>query len=198
MSHDRHRWIHMGSGGSWLVLSAVMLTGCEPNYTINITSPTSPSLAEININNTNTNTNTNNDKTGSDIEPSNNGAPQTGVIPLPAYGESVTRKVAAENPTALAHSCQDKFGESAWQFLDKVIATLKANSGDSRWGYLCKDVNCTKTARDIVAYRASSGNTGIWIVDVIGNHCPAPGDVVEVRWGVLPFETVRPWSATHQ
>jgi len=51
-------------------------------------------------------------------------------------------------------------------------------------------------ARDIVAYRASSGDTGIWIVDVIGNHCPGAttGDVPTVRWGILPFELERRWA----
>jgi hypothetical protein len=32
-----------------------------------------------------------------------------------------------------------------------------------------------------------------WI-KVLGNHCPAAGDSpTQVRWGVLPFETVRRW-----
>jgi hypothetical protein len=45
-----------------------------------------------------------------------------------------------------------------------------------------------------VAYRASAGDTGIWIVDVLGNHCPGPTDSpTEFRWGVLPFETARRW-----
>jgi hypothetical protein len=72
-----------------------------------------------------------------------------------------------------------------------AIRTLQVR--DTRWGYLCKNAECSALARDIVAYRASSSNTGIWIVDVIGNHCPLTGEIPEVRWGVLPYETVRPW-----
>ena len=94
----------------------------------------------------------------------------------------------------LAGSCQLTHGEAAWAFLDGLIALLRQR--DARWGYLCKDANCSKVAADIVAYQAGAGDRGFWIVDVIGNHCPNPGDVVEVRWGVLPFETVRRWSGT--
>jgi hypothetical protein len=100
--------------------------------------------------------------------------------------------VAAANPTLLANSCQDTHGESAWQFLDLVIRTLRAQ--DQRWGYLCKDASCVTFGADIVAYRATSSTTGIWIVDVIQNHCPGPGDTVSARWGVLPFETERRWA----
>lgn len=178
-----------------ILIIAAVAAGCE--QTFNITSPSPPSVV---VTSTNTNTNTNQqqqqqkaeDKTGSDTGgPITPGTPGDGVIPLPAYGEDVVRSVAASNATLLANSCQDKFGESAWAFLDLAIKTLQMR--DQRWGYLCKDATCSKIAADIVAYRASSGNTGIWIVDVIGNHCPGVGDIVEVRWGVLPFETVRPW-----
>jgi hypothetical protein len=112
-------------------------------------------------------------------------------LPLPVYGESVAREVAAANPALLAHSCEITSGPSAWGFLDLLVRTLQAR--DARWGYLCKDAGCSRVAADVVAYRASAGDTGIWIVDVIGNHCPNPSDVVAVRWGVLPFETVRRW-----
>ena len=113
------------------------------------------------------------------------------MIPLPAYGEGVAREVAAANKTLLANSCEGTSGASAWGFLDLLVRTLQAR--DARWGYLCKDARCSKVAADVVAYRASAGTTGIWIVDVIGNHCPGPGDVVQVRWGILPFETARSW-----
>ena len=157
----------------------------------------------MSVSNTNTNTNTatnNQDRTGSDTGPSPSGSNDgvSGVIPLPAYGEATTRSVASANSVLLANSCQTTSGESAWAFLDKVISTLRTQANDDRWGYLCKDVSCTNQARDIVAYRASNGNTGIWIVDVIGNHCPLPGETPEVRWGVLPFETVRQWTGSRR
>jgi hypothetical protein len=54
-------------------------------------------------------------------------------------------------------------------------------------------------ARDVVAYKASTTESGIWIVDVIGNHCPGPSDPPPtVRWGVLPFETVRKWATARR
>ena len=175
-----------------IVLTSTL--GCE--QTFNLTQPSSvPPNVSVNSTNTNTNTNTNNiDRTGSDTGSGNTPNDPNftnSVIPLPTYGESVTRSVASSNPDLLRNSCQTTSGDSAWAFLDLVIKTLQQQ--DARWGYLCKDSSCNTQARDIVAYRASQGNTGIWIVDVIGNHCPLPGDTVEVRWGVLPFETSRPW-----
>ena len=192
-SMDRARCIAAAIG-------AVCVAGCEFQVTqpAPVVAPPAIVSAPPSISITNTNTNTNTDTSDrSDTEtPPAPGTPDPGtqpgaVIPLPAYGEEVTRGVAAANPSLLANSCEGTSGASAWRFLDRVIQTLQAR--DARWGYLCKDANCSKVAADIVAYRASSGNTGIWIVDVIGNHCPGPGDVVQVRWGVLPFETARRW-----
>ena len=179
-----------------LALCLVAL-GCE----LNITQPSAgaapaPDGSAITITSTNNNTN-NNDRSDTAAPASGPGGGSGGepgvALPLPAYGEGVTREVAANNPGLLANSCQLTTGESAWQFLDLVIGTLRAR--DPRWGYLCKDGTCQTIARDIVAYRASAGTTGIHIVDVIGNHCPGPADPPPaVRWGVLPFETSRPWT----
>ena len=186
------------------IIAVVMvpLTTVSCEQTFNIESPAAPSptppASNTTITNTNNNNNTNNnDKTGSDTGPTNPNSPNDpggSVIPLPSYGEATVKSVATNNPTLLANSCQDRFGESAWAFLDLAIRTLQLQ--DSRWGYLCKDSTCIHKAKDIVAYRASSGYLGIWIVDVIGNHCPAPSDVVTVTWQTLPFETTRPWSAS--
>jgi hypothetical protein len=184
-----------------IVLASLCLVGCDLEITTPspvITTPPSSGGA-ITITNTNTNTAT---QDRSDTEPTptpsaggNNGT--TGPLPLPTYGESVTRDIAAANPALLANSCQETSGESAWQFLDLVIRTLRAQ--DQRWGYLCKDAACLTFARDVVAYRASSGDTGIWIVDIIGGHCPGPTDPPPaVRWGVLPFETLRKWAAARK
>jgi hypothetical protein len=180
-----------------IVVCAIGVSGCE--QTFNLTTPTAPTIpgSSVTVTNTNTNTATNTDKTGSDTSPGSGQSDDVnGVIPLPAYGESVVRSVASSNSALLANSCQEKFGESAWAFLDLAIRTLQMQ--DARWGYLCKDATCSNIARDIVAYRASSGNNGIWIVDVIGNHCPGVGDMAEVRWGVLPFETTRPWIGSRR
>jgi len=182
-----------------VLLACLGLVGCD--IALNLDNPAAPApvtgTPAITI--TNTNTNTNNDR--ADTTPAApDGAPSGGTgaaLPLPTYGESVTRGVAAQNPALLANSCQETTGETAWQFLDLVVRTLRAQ--DQRWGYLCKDANCLTFGRDVITYRATAEETGIWIVDVIGNHCPGPTDPAPaVRWGVLPFETVRRWSASRK
>jgi len=180
-----------------ILLVALLLTGCD----LHITNP-APVIAggttpgAITITNTNTNTTGDRSDTEATPTPSSGGSPTDppgGVLPLPSYGEGVTREYAAANPHQVTHSCQLVDGEAAWAFLDGVIGVLRAR--DARWGYLCKDASCSKVAADIVAYKASSGDIGFWIVDVLGNHCPNVGESpTEVRWGVLPFETVRRWS----
>jgi len=178
-----------------LVLGALLVAGCDiDNYPA--ASPTAPTATPISITISNVNTNTaSTDKTDTEPEspsPAPSGGGGVVALPLPPYGEAVTREYAAANPGQVTHSCQLTDGEAAWAFLDGLLRVLSQR--DARWGYLCKDANCTQQARDVVAYRASSGDTGIWIVDVLGNHCPSSGDSpTQVRWGVLPFETVRRW-----
>ena len=182
-----------------LALVALLMAGCD----ITLTTPTpvvtgtGTTPGAITITNTNTNTATT-DRSDTEAAPSGGGTPSpptTGALPLPAYGEAVTREYAAANPYQVTHSCQVTDGDAAWAFLDGLIRVLSQR--DARWGYLCKDANCITKARDVVAYRASAGDTGIWIVDVLGNHCPSATDSpTQVRWGVLPFETVRRWSGT--
>jgi len=183
------------------LLAACLLAGCDitlttpsPVVTAGTTTP-----GAITITNTNTNTaSTDRSDTEATPSPSSGGTPSpptAGVLPLPSYGEGVAREYAAAHADQIAHSCQLTDGEAAWAFLDGLIGVLSQR--DARWGYLCKDANCITKARDVVAYRASTGDTGIHIVDVLGNHCPGPGDSpTQFRWGVLPFETARRWSAT--
>jgi hypothetical protein len=177
-----------------LIIAVALATGCEQTFNLTPESPTAPSGPSINITNTNTNTNTNNnDKTGSDTgsptDPPNGGG---GVdLPLPTYGEATVRSIGVSDASSLATSCQLVYGESAWTWLDKVITTLQQRDG--RWGYMCRNNECSEFGRDIVAYKAGATSNGIWIVDVIGNHCPNPGDVVTATWQTLPFETVRQW-----
>ena len=183
-----------------VIVVATLAAGCEGDTLLPAASPTQPTAQPIVINITNTNTNTaQTDRSDTEATPTPSGTtPQSspgGALPLPTYGEGVAGDYAAAHPNQVTHSCQLTDGEAAWAFLDGLIAVLSQR--DARWGYLCKDANCLTQARDIVAYRASAGDTGIWIVDVLGNHCPGPGDSpTQVRWGVLPFETVRRWSGT--
>ena len=177
-----------------LLIVACVLSGCDFDITV-----PSPVVTNTNTNtntSTNTNTTTTVDKSDTDVAAGPTGGtpqlPTTGVLPLPAYGESVTLNLGQANPQLVQRSCQTTDGSAAWHFLDLLVRTLQLQ--DARWGYLCKDAPCSKVAADVVAYRASSGDTGIFIVDVLGNHCPGPQDApTQVRWGVLPFETVRRW-----
>jgi hypothetical protein len=181
-----------------LFACALLAAACEFRITdpTPVVTPPASSPPSISISNTNTNTSTNNnDRSDTDpgpVPPAGGGGSDA-PVPLPTYGEAVTRDVADRNPALLANSCEITSGASAWAFLDLVVRSLREARGDSRWGYLCKDASCSKVGADVVAYRASTGDVGIWIVDVIGNHCPGPADTVAVRWGVLPFETVRRW-----
>ena len=179
-----------------ILLLAFTSLGCDIQLTMPtpvVTTPTAP--GNVTVMNTTTVTVDRSDTETPAPSPSGGGgtpAPQVGALPLPTYGEAETRAYAAAHPSQVTHSCQLTDGEAAWAFLDGLIGVLSQR--DARWGYLCKDATCTQQARDVVAYRASSGDTGIWIVDVLGNHCPAAGDSpTQVRWGVLPFETLRRW-----
>jgi len=179
-----------------ILLLALTSLGCDIQLTMPspvVQAPTGP--GNVTVTNTTTVTVDRSD-TEATPTPSGSGSPPSppigGALPLPAYGEGVARDYAAAHPSQVTHSCQLTDGEAAWAFLDGLIGVLSQR--DARWGYLCKDANCLTQARDVVAYRASAGDTGIWIVDVLGNHCSNAGDSpTMVRWGVLPFETVRRW-----
>jgi hypothetical protein len=165
---------------------SVSLVACTD---INLTGPT--------INNTNTNTNNN------DIHdlvnflpaanptapvPSPNGGNET-PLPLPAGAQVIVQNYALANPTQLTNSCQDKTGEAAWAFMDGVVNTLKAT--DPRWGYMVKP-NTGTISRDVIAYRATSDNSGAWGVDIIIDHCGTS----TFGWGVLGFDPNVQWSGT--
>jgi len=181
---------------SLILVAALTLAGCDFHITNPapvVTAGTTP--GNITISNTNTNTaQTDRSDTEATPTPSSGTPPSSspGALPLPTYGEAEARAYAAAHPSQVTHSCQLTDGEAAWAFLDGLIGVLSQR--DARWGYLCKDANCLTQARDVVAYRASAGDTGIWLVDVLGSHCPGPGDSpTQFRWGVLPFETLRRW-----
>jgi len=182
-----------------VVLAGLYLAACDIRLDMADGTPTaSPTGPTITNTNTNTSTN-NNDRSDTAPAPSSPSSPNgDAALPLPTYGEAVTRDFADKNPALLANSCQDKTGATAWQFLDQLLGTLRARDRDHRWGYLCKDANCLTFGRDVITYKATAADTGIWIVDVIGNHCPLANETAMVRWGVLPFETARRWAASRK
>jgi hypothetical protein len=107
---------------------------------------------------------------------------------LPAAAQATANGYAASHTTQLSRSCQATYGETAWQFLDGLVATLKAT--DARWGYNVKTTDGT-ISRDVIAYRGTSDNTGSWAVDVIVDHCGTPS----FAWNVLGFDPDAQWAA---
>ena len=70
-----------------------------------------------------------------------------GQLPLPNM-EALVNQVAAENPGALANSCQNAGG--SWEFMDLVVDRLRKTDG--RWGFNCKRADCGDISQDVVDY----------------------------------------------
>lgn len=163
--------------------------GCEYNFI----GPT------INNQNTSTNTNTNENKVDlHDIvnfvpSPSPTTpvpAPGGGIetpLPLPTNAQAIAQGVATANPVLLAQSCPATLGEPGWRFMDLVIKTLQAL--DPRWGYFTKTAG--NISQDVIAYRATSDNTGVWGVDIIVDLCGQS----KFAWQVLGFDSSIVWAA---
>lgn len=169
-----------------LLLLLIFVAGCDYNL-----GPT------VNVTNINTNTNT------IDLHDLINFAPvpnPTAPVPnpttggmdtplqLPANAEGIARGFALANPTLLQKECQAIYGESAWQFMDSLISTLKAT--DPRWGYMVKTTG--QISQDVIAYRATSDDIGSWGVDVIVDHCGS----ASFAWQNLGFDPNAKWSGT--
>ena len=110
-------------------------------------------------------------------------------LPLPASAQGIAQNVANQNQQALLRSCQAIYGEVAWTFMDAEVAALKAQ--DPRWGYMVKPTDGT-ISKDVIAYRATSDNSGAWGVDIIVDHCGNPS----FAWNVLGFDPNAQWSGT--
>jgi phosphodiesterase/alkaline phosphatase D-like protein len=111
--------------------------------------------------------------------------PGGSMLPLPDMS-SVVQQVAAENPGALANSCQEAGG--SWDFMDLVMDRLRQSDG--RWGFNCKRGNCGDVSQDVVDYHwgggSASGSTEVYIIDMIGGHCgPDPSP----EWNDVTAET---------
>ncbi len=96
-------------------------------------------------------------------------------LPLPNE-RAVVDAVAAEHPDWLLNSCQKTGG--TWQFLDAVVDRLRQK--DTRWGYNWKRGNVGDPSMDVVDYHFGAGpdegSPEVYVVDVIGGHCPGPTD----------------------
>jgi hypothetical protein len=188
-----------------LVMGMLLAVGCD--YNLTITGPT--------VSNTNTNTSTNTNSNPIDIHIDShdvfnfNPAPGTvgndgtsgntspnAPLSIPSISRSIVEGIAQNNQLLIANSCQDTLGPAAWAFMDLVVTTLRVN--DTRWGYLGKGGVCTNPSRDVIAYRATSTDVGIWGVDIIGNHCPGPGMVTTFTWNVIGYDAAGKWCFPRQ
>lgn len=168
---------------------AFLLIGCD----------LAVSPSSININNSNTNTVTNDSHDVFNFNPTSNPSapvpnPTGGTetpLPLPTGAQAVAQTYATANTTLLANSCVATKGESGWQFLDGMIKTLNNASKDARWGYVVKS-NTGMISGDVIGYRATSDNLGLWGVDVIVDYCGTSS----FAWQVLGFDENAQWSAT--
>jgi hypothetical protein len=190
-----------------LALVAVAAIACDYNLTL-----TGPTISNAN---TSTNTNTNQNPItfnldihdvvsflptpgtagGDGTNPPGNGSP-TAPLPIPTTARPIAEAVAAANPLLLANSCQDTLGPAAWAFLDLEVTTLRAS--DTRWGYLGKGGVCTNPSRDVIAYKATATDVGIWGVDIIGSHCPTPPAVSTFTWNVIGYDAAGKWCFPRQ
>jgi hypothetical protein len=85
----------------------------------------------------------------------------------------IVQQVAAQFPNALARSCQEHYGPSAWEFMDRVIDALRLE--DTRWGYNWKRGVVGDPSLDVIVYNYTAGpdegNPNVWAFDIIGGHC---------------------------
>lgn len=124
--------------------------------------------------------------------PPGNGSPGT-PLPLPVTGQSIASQYAAAYAGLLATSCQAAFGPSAWQYLDGLVAALRAT--DQRWGYVCKYGQCSDISADVIGYLGVGtpirGAQGMHSVDVIANHC---GTMPAASWNPLGYDATGTWA----
>ena len=186
----------------------VAVAACDYNLTI-----TGPTVSNTNSNaNTSTNTNTNpitidihdvvnfvpvpGTAGGDGSNPPGGNTSPTAPLPIPTSARPIAEAAAAANPLLLANSCQDTLGPAAWAFLDLEVATLRAS--DPRWGYLGKGGVCTNPSRDVIAYKATSTDVGIWGVDLIGNHCGVAPMAPTFTWNVIGYDAAGKWCFPRQ
>jgi hypothetical protein len=176
-------------------LLALTLVACD----ITITAPTITNTLTNEVRVTNDSHDVANFNPTTPTPPTNPTTPGVdNTLPLPVDAQAIATAVAnsAAGQLYLAHSCQDRDGVNAWQFMDAIVTALKAK--DTRWGYLCKNGNCQDISKDVIAYRATNDNTGVWGVDIIGSHCAIPPDRSTFTWNVLGFDPLAIWKETRQ
>jgi len=177
---------------------AFLSASCD--YNINVGGPTNTNSNTS----TNTNSNTNNNVTDlhdvvnfvptgnpSSPVPTGNGTGGTEVpLGIPSNAQSIAQSIASNNPGLLSRACPILYGESGWAFMDLVVRTLQSN--DPRWGYLIKP-STGLVSQDVIAYRATSDNTGAWGVDIIIDVC---GSASAFSWQILGLDVNAQWTGS--
>jgi hypothetical protein len=130
--------------------------------------------------------------------------PPQAVWPAPGPdGSAVVNAVAAEHPDWLTGSCVEQGGNN--EFLFEVVRRLRMQ--DDRWGLNWKRGVIGDMSQDVVDYHYGEGiseeSTEVYIIDVIGGHCPEDGTPPQPAWidvtqATLDGNTVGMWTLAGQ
>jgi hypothetical protein len=129
--------------------------------------------------------------------------PQSVYPDPPPDGSAVVNAVAAEHPDWLTGSCVDQGGNN--EFLFEVVRRLRMQ--DDRWGLNWKRGVIGDMSQDVVDYHYGEGvseeSTDVFIIDIIGGHCPKDATPPQPAWidvtqATLDGGTVGMWTLAGQ
>jgi hypothetical protein len=121
----------------------------------------------------------------------------------PPDGFAVVQQVASEFPELLQGSCVDQGGNN--EFLFEVVRRLRMQ--DDRWGLNWKRGVIGDMSQDVVDYHYAEGvseeSTDVYIIDMIGGHCPEDGSSPQPAWidvtqATIDGGTVGMWTLAGQ
>jgi hypothetical protein len=121
----------------------------------------------------------------------------------PPDGFAVVQQVANEFPELLQGSCVEQGGNN--EFLFEVVRRLRMQ--DDRWGLNWKRGVIGDMSQDVVDYHYGEGvseeSTDVYIIDMIGGHCPEDGSSPQAAWidvtqATLDGGTVGMWTLAGQ
>lgn len=127
------------------------------------------------------------------------GPPQAVPPAPPPDGSPVVNAVAAEHPDWLQGSCVAAGGNN--DFLLEVVRRLREQ--DDRWGLNWKRGVVGDLSQDVVDYHYGEGlseeSTDVYIIDIIGGHCPKDATPPQPAWidvtqATLDGGTVGMWT----
>ena len=121
----------------------------------------------------------------------------------PPDGFAIVEQVAAEFPELLQGSCVPQGGNN--EFLFEVVRRLRMQ--DDRWGLNWKRGVIGDMSQDVVDYHYGEGTSeesmDVYIIDMIGGHCPEDGSSPQPAWidvtqATLDGGTVGMWTLAGQ